>query len=90
MVDKWVLVVVVVVFIFLLTYNPSSGTLNKVISGDKKAAKPAPSCCSDDTFRAQNPEKCKDPHYNGLQFGEPDYACPMGPDRTALGAIIQK
>ena len=82
-------IVAIVVFIFLITYNPSSGTLNKVIGRSNSPSGAGPMGCANDTYRAQNPQKCEDPHYNGLQFADPAYATPAGPDRTAMGAIIR-
>ena len=79
-------IVAIVVFVFLITYNPSSGTLNKVIRNNSGVG---PSGCSNDTYRAQNARKCEDPHYNGIQFANPEYATPDGPDRTSMGAIIR-
>lgn len=81
-------IVAIVVFVFLITYNPSSGTLNKVI-GRSNSPVGAGTGCSNDTYRAQNARKCEDPHYNGIQFANPEYATPEGPDRTSMGAIIR-
>jgi hypothetical protein len=84
-------IIIVAVIIFMLTYNPEKGVLNKVLASELNIkAPPTPSCCSDDTYRAKNPGRCEDPHYNGLQFANPNYACPTDSDRTKMGAIIAK
>ncbi len=61
---NWLWVVVVAVFIFLLTYNPSSGTLNKYI---QKNELPVPSVSTD--------KSCEPAHFQDLQFGT-QTACP--------------
>ena len=80
-------VIIVVVIIFMLTYNPEKGVLNNVLASELGIKKP---CCADDTYRAKNPGRCEDPHYNGIQFANPNYACPTDSDRAVLGAIIAK
>lgn len=98
--NTWIWALFVIVFVFLLTYDPKSGTMKSVIgtvgvssggtgSGSNSSGVAA-SCCADDTFRAQNSKKCEDPHYNGVQFANPAYACPTAPDTAQMGAIIRK
>jgi hypothetical protein len=102
--NTWIWALFVIVFVFLLTYDPKSGTMKSVIgsvgvssggTGTRTGSGVSPSgtgasCCADDTFRAQNPKKCEDPHYNGVQFANPAYACPTAPDTAQMGAIIRK
>ena len=89
--NTFIWVVIVAVVIFLLTYNPEKGVLNTMLASELGIKKPtAPACCADDTFRAKNPKQCEAPHYNGIQFADPNYACPVDADRTSMGAIITK
>ena len=87
MVDKLVWVIVVLAIIFLITYNPGSGTLNNIIAPQAKTQ--TSTCCANDDFRAKNPKKCEDPHYNGVQFANTEYACPKDFEKAFMGAIIQ-
>jgi hypothetical protein len=93
--NTWIWALFVIVFVFLLTYDPKSGTMKSVIgsvggSSGGTGTRVGASCCADDTFRAQNPKKCEDPHYNGVQFANPEYTCPTAPDTAQMGAIIRK
>jgi len=103
--NTWIWALFVIVFVFLLTYDPKSGTMKSVIGSvggsgvssggtgtrtGSNSSGVAASCCADDTFRAQNPKKCEDPHYNGVQFANPEYTCPTAPDTAQMGAIIRK
>ena len=92
--NTWIWALFVIVFVFLLTYDPKSGTMKSTIASvSGTGVSPSgtgASCCADDTFRAQNPKKCEDPHYNGVQFANPVYACPTAPDTAQMGAIIRK
>jgi len=94
--NTWIWALFVIVFVFLLTYDPKSGTMKSTIASvsgtgvSSNSSGVAPSCCADDTFRAQNPKKCEDPHYNGVQFANPEYTCPTAPDTAKMGAIIRK
>jgi hypothetical protein len=59
-------------FIFVLTYDPKSGTLNKYVDPKLSAEMPnAP---------------CKDGHYNEVQFAQKGYICPEN-DKTHMGVI---
>ena len=60
-------------FVFILTYDPKSGTLNHLVSEQK----PPP----------QNAE-CKESHYQEIQFAQMGYECPQE-KRTHMGAIIR-
>ena len=69
----WVVVIAVVVF--LLTYNPSSGTLNKYIQ-------------KNETPSITPGKNCENAHYESIQFGTGTYACPKELIKT--GAILRK
>ena len=61
-------------FIFIITYDPKSGTLNHLI--DSKHEEPV-----------QNAE-CKDGHYQEIQFAQQGYECPKE-NNVHMGAIIR-
>jgi len=60
-------------FIFVLTYDPKSGTLNHLVNEQKPPL--------------QNAE-CKEGHYQEIQFAQMGYECPKD-KKTNMGAIIR-
>ena len=77
------MIVILIVIIFVLTYNPKSGTLDKYISGPVEKTG-----CADNIFRANNPAACKDSEYNAVQFAT-TFMKPA-PTNSRLGAIIRQ
>jgi hypothetical protein len=59
-------------FVFIITYDPKSGTLNHLVDSKQQPA--------------QNAE-CKEGHYQEIQFAQHGYECPID-KRTNMGAII--
>ena len=57
----------VAVIIFVLTYDPKSGTLANIIQGPSKQ-NPNKKCCEDPTCVAKHPGQCKNVHYEAIQF----------------------
>jgi len=55
------MILFVLAVIFILTYKPSSGVLDKYISGPVKA----------------RPTECESGHFRALQFGEESPSCKM-------------
>jgi hypothetical protein len=60
-------------FIFVITYDPKSGTLDHLVG--KKPEQPL-----------HNAE-CKEGHYQEIQFAQKGYVCPQE-KRVHMGAII--
>lgn len=60
-------------FIFIITYDPKSGTLNHLVDSKQQQ-------------RTQNAE-CKEGHYQEIQFAQHGYECPQE-KRVHMGAII--
>jgi hypothetical protein len=84
--DKFMFVVVIAVVIFLLTYDPKSGTIERylhVYDPDKKKKQ-----CQDEEFRGKYPEQCKEANYNAIQFASSTFMNPM-PTNSKMGAIIR-
>lgn len=79
-------VLIILALIFVLTYDPKSKTLEKIINPENYKAP----CCQDEKYRADNPDQCETPYYHGLQFGDPEYKCPKKHPETILGAIIER
>ena len=71
---------VILAILFCLTYDPKSRTLERFIEGPS-------SCCSRTDYRAQNPDQCQPPYYQGVQFGNPDYGCPAKMPRSTMGVL---
>ena len=85
----WV-IAVIIALVFVLTYDPNSGTLNKYIVGDKSvpnAQEVAPSC-NDPTYMADNPRQCERAHYASAQFGTVPMETPLLVPKTNMGIII--
>ncbi len=61
-------------FIFIITYDPKSGTLNHLVDSKHQES-------------AQNAE-CKDGHYQEIQFAQMGYKCPKE-NKVHMGAIIR-
>jgi len=59
-------------FVFIITYDPKSGTLNHLVDSKQQPA--------------QNAE-CKEGHYQEIQFAQQGYECPKE-KRVHMGAII--
>ena len=85
--NKLVVLAIIVVVIFVLTYDPKSGTLErylKTYDPEKNKEK-----CQDEMFRAQNPGQCKDVNYDGIQFAKSAFMNPI-PSNARMGAIIRQ
>lgn len=78
-------ILVILAIVFVLTYNPRSGTLDRFISAPEK---PQPGCCSTTKYRADNPVQCESPYYEGLQFGNTELGCPTRIPSVNMGAIV--
>ena len=79
--NKLIWIVVIIVFVFLITYDPKSGRLEKYITTPQVArVAPPPSAQA----------KCSEDRYYELQFNEkaPPGTC-AGTPKEMLGAVIQ-
>jgi hypothetical protein len=84
--NKLVLFAIIAVVIFVFTYDPKSGTLEKYLQpydADKNKNQ-----CQDEAFRAKYPDQCKDVNYDGIQFARSAFMNPM-PTNSKMGAIIR-
>lgn len=68
-------IIALLAFVFVLTYDPKSRTLEKIV--DPKVV----------TTDPKTGKHCEDAHYDAVQFGKAAYECPI-PGRTRMGAII--
>ena len=69
-----------VALVFCITYDPRSGKLDKYISGDG-------TCCNRVDYMARHPDQCQPPHFQGVQFADPNYGCPKPAPKMHNGAI---
>lgn len=69
--------VILLVIVFVLTYDPKSRTLERFVNGPSAAAAAAES--------GRDPQ-CKHSHLQAVQFGQ-DYQCAKNP-RANMGAMI--
>lgn len=65
--------VFIAAFIFIITYDPKSGTLNHLV--DSKQQEP------------EKNAECKEGHYQEIQFAQMGYDCPKE-NGVQMGAII--
>ena len=97
---KFSSIVLLIGVIFVLTYNPKTGFLDRYIqsppllpsvktptTGTTEDEENS-ACCNSTDYRAENNVQCRAAYYQGLQFGDPDYGCPTKQPSTCQGAII--
>ena len=83
--DKWVVLVVIVCFLFVITYEPSGKK-----DGGKETYQPTPKtemCCDDVEYMAGNKDQCQSAHFRSVQFIE-NNGCPQKVPCTSMGAVI--
>jgi len=84
--NQFVNILVLLAFLFVLTYDPKSRTLETFIEGppsDKRGG-----CCSRANYRADNPLQCEPPYYQGLQFANTELGCPAKSPHVNMGVIV--
>ncbi len=87
--DKLMWALIIVAIIFVLSYDPKSGTLEKFVELSKP---PPPSqekklCCGANDYRSVNPNQCESAYYQNLQFAGDTVACPINPINSWKGAL---
>lgn len=90
--DTWIFMIVIVSFLFIITYDPKKGSLEKYIIPQKEqmnGSKKAP-CCNKVKYRANHPGQCESAYYQGLQFADQDYGCPKVQPIVYKGAIMSQ
>ena len=84
--NNLILFAIIAVVIFVLTYDPKSGTLERYLQTyDPDKVK---NQCQSEEFRAKYPDQCKDANYDGIQFAKSAFMNPM-PTNSRMGAIIK-
>ena len=83
---KFPYIIALAAFLFLITYDTSSNTLESFINPSTE--KSNKQCCDDPTYMAANQRQCASQHFQGIQFANPSYGCPNITPKTELGAII--
>ena len=82
--DKWLFLVIILCFLFVITYEPSGK------KGGKENYQKAPkieTCCDDVEYMAENNDQCQIAHFRSVQFIEKN-GCPKKVPCTSMGAII--
>jgi len=77
---------IIAIIIFVLTYDPKSGTLDKIIKDPGQ--NPNKKCCSDPNCVAKNPGQCKNVRYESIQFAGDVPAGFTTSDATSWGGAI--
>jgi len=66
---KLIHLALIAVVIFVLTYDPKSGTLTNFINNTQTDKKPViTKCCDDPKCVAKHPNQCKNVNYESIQF----------------------
>jgi len=83
------LVICIIAIIFVISYDPSSGTLEKyLLSGPKNYPAETNKGCANNEFRANNPDPCENSAYQSVQFGTQPKDTPPRIPESYLGAIV--
>ena len=91
--DRWLFFIVIVSFLFIITYDPKSRKLENFIPKKESMeaeADQGKTCCSVTKYRADNPYQCEPGYYQGLQFADTDYGCPQVRPVVYEGAIMSR
>ena len=92
--DKLMWVLVICSVIFILSYDPKSGMVEKFKNMSQRSTadddKDKPRCCGSANNRAHNQDQCESSYFQSLQFATPDdvVACPVKPTNEWKGAIF--
>ena len=81
--NKLIYVAIAITIVFMLTYDPKSGTLDKYLAKPEQKDR-----CQDDVYRGNNPAQCQASHYDAVQFAKATYNAPSQ-NGTSMGAIIR-
>ena len=88
--DKLMWALVIVAIIFVLSYDPKSGTLEKFVELSKQpptAQAEKKLCCGSNDYRSVNPTQCESAYYQNLQFAGDAVTCPINPINSWKGAL---
>jgi hypothetical protein len=83
---KLVHLAIIAIIIFVLTYDPKSGTLDKIIKDPEQ--NPNKKCCSDPNCVAKYPGQCKNVRYEAIQFAGDVPGGFTTSNATSLGGAI--
>jgi hypothetical protein len=87
--DKLMWLLIIVAVIFVLSYNPKSGTLEKFVElTNNRPQQEKKLCCGANDYRGANPEQCENSYYQNLQFLDDTVACPRKPTNSWKGALL--
>ena len=86
---KAVYIIALLAVVFVLMYNPKSRRVESFIEFQQPKYPGTDSqCCSKNKYMANNPTQCTPPHFQGVQFADNSYGCPVKHPEAYLGAII--
>lgn len=85
--DKLMWALVLFSIIFILSYDPKSGMIEK-FKNLAPQEKNKPLCCGSADYRADHPDQCESSYYQSLQFASDTVACPNKFNKEWKGAII--
>lgn len=87
---KLIYIVALLAVVFCLSFKPEGFRLpGPLHQGQRVVTKPSdPQCCSKTNYMANNNTQCEYAHYQGVQFADPQYGCPVRHPKAYMGAII--
>lgn len=82
--DKWLILIILLCFLFIITYEPSGKKKGKE---NYQPVQEIKTCCDDVKYMSENKDQCQAAHFRGVQFVEKN-GCPTKTPCTTMGAII--
>ena len=87
--DKLMWVLILAAIIFVLSYDPKSGTLNKFVELNRpRPQEEKKLCCGSNDYRSVNSDQCDSAYFQNLQFAGDTVACPVNKINSWKGAIF--
>ena len=86
--DNLVWLLVLCSIIFVLSYDPKSGMIEKFKNMSAPPTQDKGKCCGASDYRAAHPDQCENSYYQSLQFASDTVACPVKANNEWKGAIF--
>jgi hypothetical protein len=81
---KFHYVLAIMAILFVISYDPKSGTIEKFVNPIAKKA----GCCDNTEYMADNKKQCEHAHFQGVTFANESYGCPLKTPEVNMGAVI--
>ena len=84
---KVIYILAIIAIVFVMMYDPNSKRIEQFMNTVTPQTTDEP-CCNNNEYMATHRVQCQSPHYQGVQFANPDYGCPDRHPVLRNGAII--